>query len=144
MSQVARAVETASNIIWYYNGPEVGVNDTDNCIIDMMIGYVDDKILESIKFVEKGYGFLRDWMDRGEDHYEIIETIKLLEKSGLIDSRDLSDYEDDDPIYIPDIYIPEWDFSHICGGGENECLLEMELLLEAKNVKTKRLPSAIY
>ena len=142
LSQLSKAIDTASQVFWYFNGSDIGSNDTDSCVMDMIVEY--EPQWDKIEFIEKSYGFLRDWMDRGDDSYEIVETLKLLRKNKLSDSRELDDYCHDDPIWIPEIKIPEIEFAHICGGCDQQCLAEMELLLEAYNIKTKRLPRIVF
>lgn len=145
MQNVVKAIETAEDVVWYFNGHDVG-SDTESCIIDMMMDYLDpDEIWRKITFIEKHYGFLRNWMDRGECHYEIVETIKLMMTIGTNDTRELEEHaDDDDMMTIPDFELPDFKFAHICGGCDQQCLLEMELLLKANNIETKRLPSAIF
>ena len=143
LNKLSQAIDTASKVFWYFNGSDLGC-DSDMCVMDMICDYIKGSHFNKIEFIEKSYGFLRDWMDRGDDEYEIVETIKLLRRCELNSSAELYDYEHDDPIWIPDIKIPEIDFAHICGGCDQQCLAEMELLLKAFGVRTKRLPGIIF
>lgn len=139
------AIKVADRIVWYYNGSEVGIKDTEEDIVEMMEDYLSTDDLQKIEFIDKSYGFLRNWMDRGECHNEIVETIKLMEQHNIFDSRELEEYEDDDDfIFIPHFRTPHFEFAHICGGSENQCLAEMELLLKARGMRTKKLTCAIY
>ena len=136
LSELAKLLESAKNIIWYYNGPDVGVDDSDNCIIDMMIDYVNEEILQSITFIEKGYGFLRDWMDNGVEDAEIIKALR---------KNDDCYHNEYGEIYIPPyIEKPNLKSCYICGGGDQQCLKEMEILFKYWKIQTKRINSAIY
>lgn len=147
LEYLVEAIEQAENVIWYFNGEEVCIEDSQYSICEMMEEYLGREIekLQSVKFIEKGYGFLRNWMDRGEDDYEIVETLKLMEKSGVNDSRELDDYaDDDDCITFPNLDKPQIDSCFICGGGEYECLAEMELMFRFWGIEAKKLKQCVY
>lgn len=133
--QVIRAIETADSVTYYYNGQDVGIDDTPECIQDQLELWEQN---HKIRWIEKGYGFLRDWMDCGVNDDDIIEYLQTR------DEDIAAAYIHYGEIYHPAIQLPPVKFAHICGGGENECLKEMELYLEACNIQTKRLPTAIY
>lgn len=127
--------------------------------------------LKNTKFVDKGYGYLRSWMDEGISPKMIIKTIRLLYQEKLSDSRELfgseddPDYEEkfrkffednnepfedfvlDDSINVNWINIQElknFNNCYIMGGGENECLREVELIMNAFNIKYKRIQQFVY
>ena len=110
--------------------------------------------------IDKEYGFLRGAMDSGVSDEDIIETLRFLIKYNLADSREIINHEtqgaahaekqkiefvpegfegDDDypdPIIYPDIDLQAIRKSPILvGGGRDECLKEIYLLLEAYNLK---------
>ena len=121
-----------------------------------------------VTVVDKGYGYLRAWMDQGIDARAIIRTIREMYKQKVNDSRQLFDGEDSDTyqgdmqnllgvdyddIVLSDPLITEWTsiaqlkrFSgaYIVGGYRNECLREVELLMNAFNIKYKRIDSLVY
>lgn len=144
LNKLSKAIDTASKVFWYFNDEDMGESDTDSCVINMIRDYIKENRFEKIEFIEKQYGFLRDWMDNRYNKYKIIETIQVLKENNLTQSTELEEFETKCPIWIPDIKIPEIDFAHICGGCDKYCLAEMEILLEALGIKTKRLPGIIF
>jgi hypothetical protein len=121
-----------------------------------------------VTVVDKGYGYLRAWMDQGIDARAIIRTIREMYKQKVDDSRLLFDGEDSDTyqgdmqnllgvdyddVVLSDPLITQWTsiaqlkrFSgaYIVGGGRDECLREVELLMNAFNIKYKRIDSLVY
>jgi hypothetical protein len=120
------------------------------------------------QIVDKGYGYLRSWMDNNISAKTIIKTIRLMYQNRVNDSRELFGGEDsddyavnfeqfigdefetwmlEDPISINWTSIAQlkrFSGSHIVGGGRNECLREVELLMNAFNIKYKRIDSLVY
>jgi hypothetical protein len=106
--------------------------------------------LDNIIFHSKEYGFLRDYIDKYLDE-GISELINFMINNNILDSRDIeintfSNFENSnvkeflersltkfhdwiylDPILINFIKTLPSSFE-ICGGGENECLFEIEIL----------------
>ena len=121
-----------------------------------------------VEIVDKGYGYFRSWMDSGIDPSVIIKIIREMYSQRVTDSRDLfqkiynHSYEDlmtqligqtptSTQLYDP--IIVEWtsvaqlkkfNGSYIVGGARNECLREVELLMNAFNIKYKRIDSLVY
>lgn len=120
------------------------------------------------QIVDKGYGYFRTWMDEGVNPAVIIKVIRTLYANKVNDTRLLFGGEDD-PGYetamrelvgsefkdwmLADPIVTEWTsvaqlkrFSgaYIVGGGRNECLREVELLMNAFNIKYKRIDSLVY
>ena len=115
------------------------------------------------QIVDKGYGYLRSWMDQGVSPTVIIRVIRAMYQHRISDSRE---FEDIDPMLLPEIVGNEWEQwmyfdpivtnwtsiaqlkrfsgSYIVGGGRNECLREVELLMNAFNIPYKRIDSLIY
>jgi len=120
------------------------------------------------QIVDKGYGYLRSWMDLGVDPAVIIKTIRLMYQNRVNDSRQLFGGEDsddyavnfqtfigpefkkwmlDDPIIVnwtSMAQLKRFSGSYIVGGGRKECLREVELLMNAFNIKYKRIDSMVY
>jgi len=120
------------------------------------------------KIVDKGYGYFRSWMDSNISPATIIKVIRLLYQNKLDDSRLLFGGEDSDDYAInmqalvgnefddwmlSDPIIVNWtsvaqlkrfNGAYIVGGGRNECLREVELLMNAFNIRYKRIDSLVY
>lgn len=120
------------------------------------------------QIVDKGYGYLRSWMDQGISDKSIIKTIRLMYAQKVNDSRMLFGGEHDEnyerqmrellgadfqEFVLSDGIYTEWTSisqlkqfsgSYIMGGGRNECLREVELLMNAFNIKYKRIDHLVY
>ena len=125
--------------------------------------YVSNIDWSRFKIVDKGYGYLRSWMDNDVSAGAIIRVIRAMYSNRISDSRD---FEDIDPELLPKLVGSEWDawmyhepiitnwtsiaqlkqFSgaYIVGGGRNECLREVELLMNAFNISYKRIDNLVY
>lgn len=137
-----------------------------------------DSFWNRTKVIDKGYGYLRGWMDLEVEPSLIIKVIRAMYQAKVNDSRDLIDVEDYDwrseewqeyvdkffgddvdpqilhnVLSYPDPISVEWTsvaqlkkFSgaYIMGGGRNECLREVELLMNAFNIKYKRIEDFVY
>ncbi len=116
---------------------------------------------------DKGYGYLRSWMDQGVADAAIIKAVRMMYQNKITDSRQLfggadSDtYEEGmkqllghdyligmgDPISVgwADVaLLKKFSGAYIVGGGRGECLREVELLMSAFNIKYKRIDSLVY
>ncbi len=122
---------------------------------------------DRFQIVDKGYGFFRNWMDQGISPATIIRTIRLMYQQKVNDSRRLFWGSNEEyaakmqefigtefqPWMLDDGITTEWTsvaqlkrFSgaYLVGGGRNECLREVELLMNAFNIKYKRIESLVY
>jgi hypothetical protein len=105
---------------------------------------MEEDTIQNMNFFEKNYAFFRDLMDEGIDDDVIVELGKLLIGKKIWDWRDLDhdDYEtfcsihdldldrDSYNFNIPDVlfYINKLpDNCILVGGGQSECLREVEL-----------------
>jgi hypothetical protein len=127
----------------------------------------DDSPINWSRFqiVDKGYGFLRSWMDHGIPAATIIKTIRMMYQQKVSSSDDLTfpklsqrtpemvdikhtiEEMDGDSITVNWISIAQLKRFHgayIVGGGRNECLREVELLMNAFNIKYKRIDHLVY
>ena len=109
------------------------------------------------EIVDKGYGFFRAYMDQGVDAATMIKMIRYLYQNKINDARQL-DYDDYVAIMGSDKLIDEnfsinwtsvaqlkrFNGAYLVGGGRNECLREVELLMNAFNIKYKRIDSLVY
>lgn len=130
-------IEDADNVTYYYNGACIGVLDKPPSICD----YINiDHDQQKISFIEKEYGFYRDWMDSRVSYADIIRALRL--NKGFVSNIKYGN------IYTPDYEIPSYLQSKdtfICGGHDKHCLKEMELYLEYKaNIRPERLCDAIF
>jgi len=116
------------------------------------------------QIVDKGFGYLRSWMDNGVDDAVIIKTIRALYQYKCTDSRDLLDIDDENILqsilgtqyedwmeyesllveWVSVKLLKQYDGAYIVGGGKNECLREVELIMNAFNIKYKRISSLVY
>jgi len=167
-------IEFVSNstgkVLMFVNAEQDGL--TDDTIEDIKMFWeetIGDEIdWDRFEIVDKGYGFFRSWMDNGVEEKTIIKTIRELYRQKVSDSRKLFNGEDSEYYeekmkeFLGDEYedwmlyeplMVEWtsvsqlkDFnsSYIVGGGRNECLREVELLMNAFNIKYKRVDEYVY
>ncbi len=160
-------------ILYFYNGPSTVGVDTEQDIIDWLMenieyndeyGEVDEdlyhKLTNQTKWIDKGYGFFRGWMDQGVDESELKKAIKYMASKKVYDSRDIEEEEwievipeldgisFDDPImFPPEIRIDKlkkWNGSYLVGGGRNECLEEVKILMDAFNIRYKTVKNFIF
>jgi hypothetical protein len=128
----------------------------------------DEENWSRVQIVDKGYAFLRAWMDEGISPAGIIKTLRLMYQSRINDSRRLfggensdtyeqgfrdflgNDFQDFvlyDPLITPDISIAQlkkFSGAYLVGGGRDQCLREVEIVMNAFNIKYKRIDALIY
>lgn len=130
LSETLNKLKESLRVTWYFNGEEIGCDDTPFCIQEMLWENVDFEEFD-INFIEKGYGFFRDHMDAGVEGAEILENLEN------------GEYENEHgQIHIPDIELPNFEqkeLFRLCGGGRNECLAEMELYFQHKGYNNYRM-----
>lgn len=119
----------------------------------------------NVTIVDKGYGYLRSWMDLGVSDKSIIKAIRMMYQMKISDSRGVvEDYDDEasaekwkelleDPNIPQDSISVQWtsvkrlreyNGAYIVGGGRDECLREVTLLMNAFNIKYTLIDSLIY
>lgn len=122
---------------------------------------------DKMEFFDKGYGYFRAWMDSGVPDELIIKMIRELYQQKESDSRmlfggdDSEDYiermneflgtDQWESLYDDNIAV-EWTSvkqlkeyaGYVCGGGRNECLREVTLLMNAFNIRHKLIEKFIY
>jgi hypothetical protein len=127
-------------------------------------GYADQS-WNKTEVVDKGYGYFRGWMDQGVSDNAIIQAIRVMYQQKVTDSRELFGGDDSEhyveqmaALGIPeevldDALSVEWtsvgqlkkyNGAYIMGGGRDECLREVELLMNAFNIKYKRVEDFVY
>jgi len=153
------------DILAFYNGPELGFDDTDESVLQHFYEYgLDEDVGYNITFRDKVYNFFRSWMDEGIDTGIIIKVIRHLLMIRSNDSRDIpeedmieligeTEYNDtkdiieSDPLSIPDIAIDElktYSGALKGGGGRDECMREIQILMSAFNIKYKMVENWTY
>lgn len=151
--------------LFLINGEDSGVSE--DSLYDIVDYWEENSNTEidwnSYEIVDKGYGYLRSWMDQDVDPKAIILTLREMLRQKVSDSRELysgdeeqfqqllgEHYEDwmiDDPITVGWLSLgklKEFNGAYIVGGGRDECLREVELLMNAFNIKYKRIDSLTY
>ncbi len=154
-----------TEIVAFFNGEDIS-DDTKESVYEHYIDYgLDESIANKIQFREKVYAWLRNFMDSGMPEDIIITMIRYMVTNRINDSRDIEpetmvqvigkdNYEQweeliegGDMIYIPEISIPElksMSGALIGGGGNDECLKEILVLMNAFNIKYKLVKDWIY
>ncbi len=113
--------------------------------------------LAACRFVEKDYGFFRPMMDSGASPEIIVELGKAMRRQGVtsacdLDPEALSDAAAEQAFNGPGLNLPGWsmDFAKYfagfvtCGGGADECLAEIELLLAVQDKNYQREDALTY
>lgn len=126
--------------------------------------HLSDDVIHNWEWFDKGYGYLRAWMDNGVPESEIIRTIREMYSQGVSDSRDLfkgdvDQLEDflgdtaeqyliiDDPLTVEWISVSklrEYNGGYIVGGAKDACLKEVQLIMNAFNIKYKVIDKFVY
>jgi len=110
-----------------------------------------------VTIVDKGFGYFRAYMEQGASDATVIKMIRTLYTKKLNDARDL-EYDEyvaimGDDSLIDEVFAINWtsvaqlkrfNGAYIMGGGRNECLREVELLMNAFNVRYKRIDDLVY
>ncbi len=149
-----------------YNA-EGTTDDSKYSVIEYYLenGLRQDRI-DDIQFIEKSYGYFRNWMDNDVTERIIIKTIRAMVQNRVNNSRNLDintvltkqeqerglklwgiDWEDDSiymPNFMPISTLKQMSPFLMCGGARERCLKEIELLCNAFNIKYKRIDSLIY
>jgi hypothetical protein len=148
-----------NKIYFLYNGEDMGLDSW----ADISYWYSEHG-LDQIKVVgesfEKGYGFFREPMDDGYERDDIIKVVRFMIENDITDIRDTTDYlsldiADDlkealsnEKVYmsLPDVVnlLKKTNNSIIVGGGENECLAEVEIILSALDKKYDKYKRFVY
>jgi hypothetical protein len=129
--------------------------------------YVSDINWNRFEIVDKGYGWFRNWMDRGVQPKFIIQLIRYMYQRGLNDVRqdtdgvrqymtqnpmggqviEWQDWMEDEPFVVNWTSVAQlkrFNGAYLVGGGRQECLREIELLMNAFNIGYKRIDSLVY
>jgi len=140
-------------VIIFFNGADIMCDELYDVQSFFFEHGMSETTLDTITWVEKTYGFLRNWMDNYEvDDEDIITVLHRMLANDVCDSRDLDEsyleqngFPIDDPIFFPDFDCNlKQDYVWICGGGKEECLREIELYLESIGITTDRVDCFTY
>jgi len=164
-------LKAKQGVLYFYNGPDtIGSDDSQENIISWLCEQNEllyDYDWDSVQFYDKGYSFFRDWMDAGVSNNGMIKALRYMYLNRKHDSRDIKidewqavlpekdfnaikeSLEDEGlTIWTPDISISDlknnWNGSLLCGGSLNECLKEIQILMNAFNIKYKFVDKFIY
>ena len=115
--------------------------------------------------VDKGYGYLRSWMDYGIEPSIIVATIREMYAQKVNDTRELQfpglgkrtttqlliqgavAEMQDDPMSVgwtSVAQLKKFNGAYLVGGARDQCLREVELLMNAFNIRYKRIDSLVY
>ena len=167
MYEFTQFIKEQGKVLYYYNGPDTVGDDTDKDIIQWLYeesDYDDELykklISKDVIWYDKGYAFLRGWMDNGADEGFIKRALRFMMSKKVNDSRDIEpeEWEDEFPgefqdefihdmIYLPDIplnVLKKFSGSYIVGGGKNECLKEVQIIMSTFNIRAKEVRKYIY
>lgn len=142
---------TDQRIICYYVGPECGGDSKDDVMFYYLKNGIDEYKLSKIHFIEKDFGFIRDWMDSGVKEDVIVNTLAYMKANNFRDTRNFTDLDWNmatcgehkknskimgDFVAYPYFHHkvfdkPEIDNIEVIGGGRFECLLEIDLYLKS-------------
>lgn len=162
------AEENGCTNLYLYNGEDLGFGNENEqiCWLFEECG-VEESTIDNMVFFEKGYAFFRDFMDDDNvDNDVLIILADFMIKHDIRDIRDLTDEdwemlinnnqdftnikelaEEGYAFYIPDVadFLQKYNDVYICGGSDdNQCLTEIEILLNALHKKYYRIEKFIY
>lgn len=165
LNKLAHMINTNRNrTLMFVNADETGMTE-DNIQHDIIPWWEDWGLNEdaNVEWFDKGYGYLRGAMDQGVDDADIIKIIREMYQQKIFDSRELFGGDEEQIIefvgeYVADIIttdaisvewvsiskLKEYNKCLICGGGKDECLKEVLLLMNAFNIKYKIMSEFVY
>ena len=147
----------SNRIVFLYNGEDtlgmISLSDYQMWLMDLGI---DESVIDSAIFYDKGYAFFRYCMDNSIDENDVAQLVRFMISHNINDSREIDEemwnqfmeatdnsLEDirgllenaDDMISIPDLmdFLDRFSNIVLTGGGINQCLKEVEIALLAMN-----------
>jgi len=149
-------IDVMNSLTFLYNGKDTLGMVSEPAYRDWLFeNGLQEEVLDSAKFYDKGYAFFRYCMDEGIEEEETVNLVKYMIQNNINDSRDINEemwngfmqqygYDSStvrdllesaaDMINIPDLmdYLQRFGGKLvICGGGINECFKEVEIALTA-------------
>ncbi len=167
IDDMMRFLNKQGPVLMFVNAEDAGLtSDTVSGVKEYWedSGYVPQK-WHNTSIVDKGYGYFRGWMDQGVEDGVIIRAIRLMYQQRVNDSRLLFGGEDsaeyitgmktlgvpteliNEPISVEWTSIAQlkqFGGGYLMGGGENECLKEITLLMNAFNIRYTLISEFIY
>jgi hypothetical protein len=157
--------KSTGKILMFTNAEETGL--TSDSIQDIKVYWEDSGFYDwnRVEIIDKGYGYLRGWMDLGVPDNIIIKAIREMYQLKISDSREIDDnYDEDkatimwekklnysplpvDPLSVNWISVKklkQFEGSYMVGGARSQCLREVELIMNAFNIRYKRVDALIY
>ncbi len=167
---------TRGPVLMFVNAEQDGL--TSDTVEDIKVYWEDSGFDPEqwgrVKIVDKGYGYLRGWMDQGVHPKLIIQTIREMYRQKVWSSDQLFNGDEDlfldfikqvcgdrsihaychsptiltgDPIHVGWTAVDklrQFNDCYIMGGGANECLREVTILMNAFNIKYTVLRDYVY
>jgi len=156
------------DILYFYNGAQMGLDKLQN-IKDWYKSTLNDysskfeDFLNNIRWIEKGFGFFRDILDGGYGEETIKYLFLYLSLNGKWNTNELTDNEIKS-MYIDDIVkdkllkkelvlslpnfdvdiLKKYDGATIVGGGKDQCLAEVKIIMDALKIKYNEFKPFIY
>lgn len=78
-------------IIYFFVGEELANESKDDVIMFLLKNGLSEEKCDSIKFIEKDYGFYRAYMDLGVSSEGIVEILKAMQELKINDIRNILD-----------------------------------------------------
>lgn len=162
-------IDKYDRIIYLFNGQEMGYGSESDLKDWMLDNDLNEDLLDKIEFVEKTYGWFRFCMDKGLAS-EIGSLIKWMYNNNYTNLEDLdmeawdnavkeypeikelldmkAELEENGglnlPIYLFELFEQITKSVDLVGGQEDQCLGEIVIILDALDIKYKKLNSWIY
>lgn len=160
--------QSTGKILLFVNADESGLSEDSyheilswyEELFDAIDEPYSNNFVKRLSYYDKGYGYLRGWMDEGVDDSVIIKAIRKMYKEKVTSSDDLFDgdinqleeFLDYDGLpqdtisveWLSIAQLKKFSGSYIAGGGKNECLKEVQLMMSAFNIKATELSDFIY
>jgi hypothetical protein len=142
MNEFAEFVNSYERVLVFFNGTDLGYEGQR----EMEEAYRRWGIsLRKTVFQEKTYGWFREYMDTGYDPQPLVN---YMVQNDINDSREIDDEKIQEimgreelpagPIFMPAYPIvptlSDWNGADLCGGGEQQCLNEMKILMDSINM----------
>lgn len=152
---INKAHESGRRIIFLYNGEEMGMIKEHEYFEWLAEAGIDESVIDSSTFYDKGYGFFRCAIDNGILVDDIIKLVKYMyhnqinstvpedfssdqwndfaDENNLPIGKFIELFESGDYINIPDVmeFLNSFNSIELMGGDSNECLKEIEIIMYA-------------
>jgi hypothetical protein len=156
-----------SNVVLFWNGPELGMSDLHDIQMWYLENGLKESVLQNITWQDKAYAFFRYCMDSGIDEDDIVKLVQFMKSHDINDSRELEDKNlwdewiaqngskdvrelmefSGDCLTIPDLMDQIKGYGkkvYVLGGGQDECLKEIEIAMKANGQEPERISQWVY